>query len=54
MRDYIMKEPVSHDKIYGKHTINPKNQKQPYLGYSNFTAKMLTNADEVKNIIFGV
>lgn len=54
MRQFITKEPVSHDKIYGRHSVNPQNSKEPYLGYSNFSPKLLTNADEVKNVIFGI
>lgn len=54
MAAYIRDNPISHDKIYGRHSVNPNNNKEPYLGYSSFTPKMLNNADEVKNIIFGI
>ncbi len=45
MAQFIKQHPISHDKIYGKHTVIPVYNKQPYLGYGNFTPKMLNNAD---------
>lgn len=56
MAEYIKGDPISHDKIYGKHTVIPQKHEDihRYLGYSSFSPKLLTNADEVKNIIFGI
>ena len=54
MAEFIRDKPISHDNVYGRHTVIPVYDKKPYLGYGNFTPKMLNNADEVKNIIFGI
>ena len=56
MAEFIKENPVSHDKIYGKHTVNPQkhDSNNQYPRLPGFSPKLLTNADEVKNIIFGL